>query len=590
MCGKSGEFDLSGIEEFLDYDGHALVLGGPGSGKTTGALIRVGRYIATDQRLPYQQVLFLSFARSTVARVAEVASGIIEKQFREAVELTTYHAFCWRMIRSHGYLLQTSPSIRMIPPHESAAKIAEACRGIDRNEIETVRGREKRRLLEEEGVLVFDLFADLAASLLEQSSQLRRIISQRFPLVVVDEFQDTNEDEYRLIKCLARNSQVIALADPDQRIYEFRGADPRRIQEFIDDSSPAVFDFEERNHRSKDTDILMCANDVLKGTFSNGSYDDVVVRKYPTRRGDVQHMWMKAAVVDAKNRSSESDGWSVGVLVSTRRMMLAVSDYLQGEQTIGTRRFFTINHEVAVDAEGPSLAGVAIGRLIERVTEDSDRAVCELLSDLCAHVVGRKGTRPVSKAESSLIDGLKAFMESGRVRGSRRQQVIDDCRRVVDLVDKLDFVGDPFQDWISVRDLIQESESDVMRLIADDARYLRFLHKGAQLRTRLSNIWREQGNYVGACDAVKNAFVQEHFLAKSQEPRGVHVMTIHKSKGKEFDEVVIYEGQFADRIVRDPSSEVSLAQARLSLRVAISRAKKRVTILTSSQSPCELTG
>ena len=65
-------------------------------------------------------------------------------------------------------------------------------------------------------------------------------------------------------------------------------------------------------------------------------------------------------------------------------------------------------------------------------------------------------------------------------------------------------------------------------------------------------------------------------------------MTIHKSKGKEFDEVVIYEGTHSDRIVRRPDDESSVAQARLSLRVAVSRAKRRVTILTPESRPCEL--
>lgn len=63
-------------------------------------------------------------------------------------------------------------------------------------------------------------------------------------------------------------------------------------------------------------------------------------------------------------------------------------------------------------------------------------------------------------------------------------------------------------------------------------------------------------------------------------------MTIHKSKGKEFDEVIIYEGSHQGRIVRASASEREIAQARLTLRVAVTRAMKRATILTPKNNVC----
>jgi len=581
--------ELDHLAEFLASEGHALVLGGPGSGKTTGALIKANQEILGGDWKPFQQALFLSFARSTVARVAEAAGEIIEKKARKQVELTTYHSFAWRLIRSHGYLLQSEPPIRLIPPHDAAARLAEATRNLSGDAAEQQKESESRRLLTEEGLLVFDYFAELAADLLERSDQLRRIVSRRFPLIFLDEFQDTNEHEYRLVQCLAQESRIIALADPEQRIYEFRGADPKRIGEFIKEFEPETFDFAERNHRSNGTDILKFANDLLKGTTPENKYNDVHVKYYPTRRADEQHLRMKAAVIKAKNRVQEAgENWSVGVLVPTKRMMLAVSDFLLAEQRYNSRRFYPIQHEVGVDAEGPSLAGVAIGRLLGCSEETCEEAARLLLEILCGHIVGRKGGRGASQAESKLIDGLRSYLEEGRVRGAKRQRIVTDCTRIVEEVTATKFEGDPYADWIKVRDILEESESDELRMIAWDAKYLKFLRKGAQLRMTLAGLWKANGTYTGATEAVQNAFVQEHFVARSQEPRGVNVMTIHKSKGKEFDEVVIYEGLHADRIVRQPDQEKVVAQARLSLRVAVSRARKRVTILTSQQKRCEL--
>ena len=87
-------------------------------------------------------------------------------------------------------------------------------------------GGGRLRLFREEGLLHFDLFAESAAELLHRSPPLAEIISSAYPVIILDEFQDTNPAEWRLMQALGKWSTLIALADPDQRIYEFRGADP----------------------------------------------------------------------------------------------------------------------------------------------------------------------------------------------------------------------------------------------------------------------------------------------------------------------------------------------------------------------------
>lgn len=590
MRGVTEEPDLDGLEDFLDCEGHALVLGGPGSGKTTAALVKANQEIGRTDWKSYRQVLFLSFARSTIARVSEAAGGLIDKSIRSRIELTTYHSFVWSLIRSHGYLIQCDPPIRLLPPHDAAVRLAVATKNVPKEDRDARKGQEKRRLLTEEGLLDFDLFAGLAADLLEGSDRIRQIVSSRYPMIFLDEFQDTNASEYRLIQCLARDSQVVALADPEQRIYEFRGADPKRIQEFVSGFAPEPFDLAERNHRSNGTDILKFANDLLKGTTSSNEYNDVDVLTFPVRKGSVQHFWIKVSLINAINRlRKKHEQWSIAVLIPTKNLMLLVSDFLRNEQRFtGTPNLPSIGHEVAVDAEGPTLAGVAIGRLMECNKDSSDAAARRLIEDLCNHIVGRKSGRTPSQDEVKLIDGVRPFLSGGKVRGARRQRIVENCERVVREITTAEFSGDPYADWIFIRDSIAHSNEPHLQRLASDAQYLRFLRKGATLRLKLSSLWQTQQSYVGASKAVQNAFVQEHFTATSQEPRGVHVMTMHKSKGKEFDEVLIYEGVHRDRIVPRQNDEDALAQARLTLRVAVSRARRRVTILTPRQEPCEL--
>lgn len=79
--------------------------------------------------------------------------------------------------------------------------------------------------------------------------------------------------------------------------------------------------------------------------------------------------------------------------------------------------------------------------------------------------------------------------------------------------------------------------------------------------------------------------MQEHFAAAQKDWRGIHLMTIHKSKGKEFDEVIIYDGMF-QRIARAPADPKAYAQDLLALRVAVTRAIRRSSILTPKRDPC----
>jgi DNA helicase-2/ATP-dependent DNA helicase PcrA len=151
----------------------------------------------------------------------------------------------------------------------------------------------------------------------------------------------------------------------------------------------------------------------------------------------------------------------------------------------------------------------------------------------------------------------------------------------------MQLTGDPGKDWLLVRQLLSDCSCDVIKQVADDAKSLRLFGKGAILRSRLNEIWRNTGGYEGALRAVNDALLQEHFAASSHEAKGVYVMTIHKAKGKDFDEVVVFEGRY-NGIVRANSTAAEVAQARLALRVAVTRARMNAVIVTPKDKPCPL--
>ena len=505
-------------------------------------------------------------------------SDLIKKH----LEIDTYHGFTWKILRSHGYLLNSKTPLKLLPPPEAASRLAE----FDSKE---ARSTEMRRLFNEEGFLHFDLFAGLSAELLSKSKSLAEVICDAYPIIIFDEFQDTNDDEWKLIRVLGERCILIALADAEQRIYEFRGANPARIDDFIKAYDPTKYDFSNENHRSSGTDIMQFGNDLLSGANKGKTYRDVECLSYPSRRGVGVHLALKTTVLCSYKRLKDSGNknWSLAILVPTKRLMLDVSAYLASKQRLTNSRILPIiNHEVALEASGPSLAAVLIAGLMEGGETDNDVAN-RFIYDLCEHIRGRKGgNSPPSQVQLSLSIALMNYIDTKMIRGKNRRIIIDESLRIANECRRVNFSGDPAEDWLVVRNVLSNSQSEDMVRIADDAKYLRLLHKGALLRSRLAEIWRNNGNYFGAAEAVIDSLRQEHFSSSTKVWTGINVMTMHKAKGKEFDEVIIYEGLNQGKIVRDKADEKEIAQSRLKLRVSVTRAIKRTTILTPQFGAC----
>ncbi|MNI36942.1 DNA-dependent helicase II [compost metagenome] len=381
---------------------------------------------------------------------------------------------------------------------------------------------------------------------------------------------------------------MIALADAEQRIYEFRGADPARIGEFITCFNPKQFDFGIENNRSKGTDILEFGNDLLTDKNRGKIYKNVQISPYPFRQGYGSHFDLKLSVFKTRKKLLESGlkNWSIAVLVPSKKLMLEVSDFLNAIQVLpNNRKFPAIKHEVALESAGPSLAGILIAGLLDSGSKKQIE-ISALINNLCEHARGRNGSDVPSQAIIELTEALSAYVSSGKIRGTKRQTIINECKSTMIKCNELNFTGNPLEDWITVQNIINENTSEIFKKVFVDSKYLRLLHKSSELRASFGNLWRIHGNYNGAVQAIKTALLQEYFSSSSKLWTGINVMTIHKSKGKEFDEVIIYEGRFHGKIISNIEDEKKLNQSRLNLRVAATRAKDNVTIITPNNDIC----
>lgn len=594
-------------KEIIGADGHQLVTGGPGSGKTTVSILRAAK-VARQSLRPGQRILFLSFARATVSRVLEAISEErdVTNADRQRIEVDTYHAFFWRILKTHGYLVGLPRRLALLtPPNEAIAlsairseyqadkKLTDELRAEKHERVEA----ERNRLADEEGRVCFDLFGERSANLLERSKKVRALISTMYPYIILDEFQDTNADQWRVVKALGQCSKLVALADPEQRIFDFIGADPERLDHFKEAFKPVVHDLAGDNHRSKGTDIAAFGNDILTSKFREGAYQGVSQIRFASNPNQA-FAALIAQVLQARTRlvNGGKKGWSLAILVPTKRLTRFVSDKLREP----FNNLPAISHAAAVDMEGPILAAEVVAFLLQPNT--GPKSLDELVGLLRAYFHGKGGGSPAKgslelagRLDAALIKWNECLAAGKAVPGN---SMLRATAAAFEAVSAVALTGDPDKDWRAIRASLEASDCPRLNEIAKDVRNVRLLERGTQLRDGLSRDWRETGAYSNALAITRQAFVHEHFASANRPESGVVVMNMHKAKGKQFDEVIIFEGfpvrvkgkivANPDRIVRENTKAGATVSARQNFRVSVTRAKSRTTVLSPADDPCVL--
>lgn len=555
-------FDLSATaQQALDSEGPVLVLGGPGSGKTTLSLLKAQRVV--QQLGPGQEVLFLSFSRAAVHQVVVRCKEVLSTDERRLIAVKTYHAFCMEILQAHGRLLTGRPPRIVFPRQERLRKSA----------YEGDWTGEQKRLATEEGLYAFDQFASSSADLLARASCVRTLLASKYPAVILDEFQDTNDAQWAFVQQLALASRIVVLADPDQRIFEYdTSVDPRRLDQLREQISPAEFDLGTDNHRSPGSGILGFADAVLRNRPLPDAEEVVRRAFWPNAFDTTVHtgvIWLLSAL-----RNAGVARPSVAVLCRTNSLVSRLSDALREERSFNGAVYKPVDHAVTWDAELAAAAASVVATVVVWPQHAPDVAAAITLRAIADFYDMKNAEHPSDSASKAAATVRKAA-EDVTLGKLPRSQV---GKSIVAASDSgVVLTGSPVEDW--KRALAILTGAPQLDEVHKHARLVRLFRASGEIGPQLAQQWSETGTYGQARDIVRRAIDRARLVSVQSDPRGVVLMTIHKSKGKEFDGVVLVEGTHSGMLLDDRNEEPPYHASRRLLRVGITRARSRVVIL-----------
>ena len=610
----------------LQTEGPLLILAGAGSGKTRVISYRLAHLIGDGQAEPHQ-VLAVTFTNKAAQEMRDRVARLLTSDCSR-LWISTFHSSCARILRRDGPAIGLSRDFVIYDAADQLAVVRRALRDLDiddtllparqalslisqaKNQMvdpDTLRGESwsargeiaatvyerYRRALGEANALDFDDLLLRTVELFATSEPVKRRYSERFRFVMVDEYQDTNQPQYLLVRHLAdHHRNLCVVGDPDQSIYKWRGADLRNIMDFEQDFSEATVIRLEQNYRSTQV-ILDAATAVIR---QNRNREEK--RLWTDRTGGPPIRYFRggdeleeADFVTARLREAlAADEELVGVLYRTNAQSRALEDALLREglayKIIGNVRFY--ERKEIKDA-------LAYLRLL--MNPDDDVSLRRVIN-VPARGIGKgvmaslDALDPAPVGTGPLFAGTDVDVAPAGSLWRRLTRAVDDTllptraltalRRFRDLLRSLGDVGS------------RDPVSDVLGKVLDRSGYLRDLREQhtEDAEGRLANLMElvsaARDYEMRDPEPSMSGFVDRlSLLSETDEEQGapearIWLMTLHAAKGLEFPVVFMVgleEGLFPH--IRAQDDEDELEEERRLCYVGMTRAQTRL-ILTSA--------
>ncbi len=625
LCYFLPMFDLNSLNpqqrQAVEHDsGPLLLLAGAGSGKTRVITCRIA-YLLQQRQVPADQILAMTFTNKAAREMRERVEQMIGRKACKGMVISTFHSLCVRILKKHIEKLGYKKNFSIYAASDQQRLVRDLLRDLvadastkDADRVLWQISEAKNRLISAQNftpdihhpdscltaeiypryqkalkafnAVDFDDLLMLVVQLFEEYPKVLADYQQRFVYQMVDEYQDTNPVQYRLLRQLsAAQGNLCVVGDDDQSIYGFRGADISTILNFEQDFPGTRVIKLEQNYRSSGH-ILAAANAVIvhnkkrraKALWTvDGQGEKVEYLLCEDDEDEARQVMERIHTERFKRQLAYGD---FAILYRTNSQSRSFEEQLRYEDIpyvlIGGQQFFDrkevkdlvaylkvlvnpfdeVNLLRILNYPKRGIGGTSADLLI-RLSAETDRPLWDLLQQ-CSEIEGL--TPRAAQAVTDFVDLLKRF----RRRFSRPLQMVE-----------------------TLRELITELklEEELYRQENDPQKARRRIENQAEVVNAMASYLQRDSEpslngFLERVSLLDDENIGRHDKEKKLAQDAVTLMSLHSSKGLEFP-VVFLVGMEEETLPHKKSiyETFDIDEERRLCYVGMTRARQQLVLL-----------
>jgi len=593
-------------KEAVSYlNGPLLIVAGAGSGKTKVLTSRIAHIIKQKKAFP-NQIIAVTFTNKAAKEMQNRVSKILKKEAIGLSWLGTFHSISAKLLRKHAPAVGLKSNYSIIDQDDQVRLVKNICKA-ENIDIKKISPKYilsiidnwknkgwypedvilKKKDVFEKGFLkiykiyqnkLMDLnacdFGDLilhCVKIFEKNLDIRKLYSKNFKYILVDEYQDTNLIQSKWLNYLAEyNENICCVGDDDQSIYSWRGAEIKNFLKFDKIYENTKIIRLEKNYRSTQNILSVASkliennqNRVGKKLYTNSDNGELVsLNCYNNGRDEATGVGDRIEKLKKKYSLN-----NISILV---RAIFQTREFEERFLKIGLP--YRIIGGIKFYERAEIKDCIAYLRIIHQAQDDLS---FERIINVPKRSIGDSTIKQINeyakKNELSLEVASKKLLENNKIKPKTKIGLTS----FLNLIEK----------WRNDFNVKKFGHIKLLQTILDESSYSQMLKnkKDLENENRLENI-KELLNAMKEFDNLES-FLEHVALAtsidKNWEGQKVNLMTIHASKGLEFDVVFLpgwEEGLFPHQKSIEEKGEKGLEEERRLAYVGITRAKKLVNI------------
>lgn len=579
-------------------EGPCLVIAGAGSGKTKVLTTRIANLIASGVKS--SNILAITFTNKAAGEMRTRVENLIGPHF---AFVGTFHSFGLRVIKENYEKLDLSKNFTIIDTEDVNSIIKKVEKDLDidpkvyspsyiRNRISFIKNNmlsnvdiekflvsepekiaakvyyEYEKILKRNNTIDFDDLLKKPVELLTSNLDILDHYQEKYKYILIDEYQDTNEVQYKLVKLLAKKYQnLFVVGDPSQSIYAFRGANFQNILNFEKDYQNCEVIKLPQNYRSTQT-ILDAANDVIKNNKERKDIDlfsdlgqGVKIKYIRSFNDEAEVSRVASEIKELLNNGYQKK--DIAVFYRTNAQSRSIEDKMVKEnipyKVYGSYYFYKRKEIKDLLSYLKLIANHNDDTALKRVINEPKRKI------------GEKTIEEIEKtAIEQNISMFDAISSGKELEFKNLILELEDISKNISLTELIDKVLEKTK----IKELLEKENT-----LESDLR----LENLMEFKSVTENFEKVTGN-VNLQDFLEEVSLVADAADYSEDGDAVTLMTIHSAKGLEFKVVFIIG--LEENILPHANSlfeEGGIEEERRLMYVAITRAKEKLYLLNSEK-------